>query len=343
MATKTREGIDRNSAADARRVIEAILPDESERRSVLSLLADLIERANRASVKAWDLTLFTDGIRLNVGQIEVFTLFDFRPVRAHFRIDDGLLSAAGREELRLVGAEIRGPNIYKTAPQVLIAEVPLIGIQRVSRILLSPALEVVDAAAARRPGRLFWWRSHSPGAIKYIGEFLGRDLPQPSYDAPLELAASVQIEEVPILEEIPIEDQNVDSATVVGALEPHDAEFKERALVIRYVKYLRDRGVRAHRYRVNSSGDGGPMLCDVWDARRRNLIEAKSEITRDSIRIAIGQLTDYGRFLEPDRSAVLLPERPSRALEDLLTHVEIRVVWETSDGGFEDNSGGRFI
>jgi hypothetical protein len=341
MATKERR-VNRNSADDARAVIETILPNESERRAVLSLLADLIERANRASVKAWNLTLFSNGIRLNVGQIEVFTLFDFRPVTANFRIDDGLLSAVGREEFRLVGAEIRGPNIYKTAPQVLIAEVPLVGVQRVSGILLSPAFKVVDAAAARRPGRLFWWRSHSPGAIRYLGEFLGRDLPQPSYDVPLEPAASVQIEEVPILDEIPIEDQNVASAAVAGATEPHDAEFRERALVIRYANYLRERGIRAVRYRIELAGGAGDLFCDLWDARRRNLIEAKGEITRDSIRMAIGQLADYGRFLEPDRSAVLLPERPSRDLEDLLTHVEIGMVWETSDGRFEDNSGGRF-
>ncbi len=193
----------------------------------------------------------------------------------------------------------------------------------------------------RASGRSLWWRAHSPGTIKYITEFLGRDLPQPSYDAPPEATAEAEIEEVPILEELPIEAQNVDFATVAGTVEPHDAEFRERALVIRYVKYLRDRGVGAVRYQIKLAG-GGALFCDLWDARRRNLIEAKGEITRDSIRMAIGQLADYGRFLEPSRSAVLLSERPPRDLEDLLGSAEIGVVWETTGGQFEDNSEGRF-
>lgn len=337
MATKARTEIDRNRAADARAVIEAILPDESERRTVLSLLAELIERANRASVKAWGLTLKPYGMRLNVGPIEVFTLYNRDPVRSHFIIDNGSLGAAEREALESADAEIYGPPVYRSVPQSVGVEIPTGGVQQAAGILLPPALEIVDAAAARRPGRLSWWAAHSPGAVRYIGEFLGRDLPQPSYDAP----AEAEIEEVPILEELPIEAQNVDFATVAGTVEPHDAEFKERALVIRYVKYLRDRGVRAVRYQINLA-TGGALFCDVWDARRRNLIEAKGEITRDSIRMAIGQLADYGRFLEPSRSAVLLPERPPRDLEDLLGSAEIGVVWETTDGQFEDNSEGRF-
>ncbi|HVC44361.1 MAG TPA: hypothetical protein VND20_06045 [Candidatus Binataceae bacterium] len=333
MATKS--PLDRNNEADARRVIESIIPDTAERRSVLSLLAELIERGNRASVRAWGLTLSSNGIRLNVGPIEVFTLRD--SVGPHFIIDNGSLSAAERVSLESAGAEIYGPPVYRSVPQSVGVEIPIGGVQQAAGMLLPAALNLVEAAAARRPGQLSWWRAHSPGAIRYIGEFLGRDLPQPSYDAPAEVESAVEIQE------IPIEDQNVDSAIVAGSAEPHDAEFRERALMLRYVRYLRARGVGVSRYQIKLPGAGGVIFCDVWDARRRNLLEAKGEITRDSIRMAIGQLADYGRFLEPSRSAVLLPERPSRDLEDLLGSAEIGVVWENADGQFDDNSDGRFI
>ncbi|MBF6559496.1 MAG: hypothetical protein IVW56_04315 [Candidatus Binataceae bacterium] len=343
MATKTREEIDRNSAADARRVIEVILPDESERRAVLSLLADLIERANRASVKAWGLTLKRQAFRLNVGPIEEFTLFGPHPGLVRILVDGRSVSVAEVERLKSFDAETHGPPFHKSVPASMLVAIPSVNLERAAGSLLPAALSLVDAAVARRRGRLSWSYAHSPGAVQYLGEFLGRDLPQPSYDAPPEPAASVQIEEVPILEEIPIEELNVDSATVAGALEPHDAEFRERAMVIRYAAYLRERSVRAVRYRIKLADGTGDLFCDLWDARRRNLIEAKGEVTRDSIRMAIGQLADYGRFLEPDRSAVLLPERPPRDLEDLLRHVKIGVVWEPPTGGFEDNSSGRFI
>jgi hypothetical protein len=39
---------------------------------------------------------------------------------------------------------------------------------------------------------------------------------------------------------------------------------------------------------------------DVYDATRRNLVEAKGTGTREAVRMAIGQLADYGRFAPPD-------------------------------------------
>lgn len=61
------------------------------------------------------------------------------------------------------------------------------------------------------------------------------------------------------------------------------------------------------------------------------------------IRMAIGQLADYSRFFEPKpRLAVLLPTRPRKDLEALLTSQGIDAVWRTEDGGFEDNAAGAF-
>jgi hypothetical protein len=73
-----------------------------------------------------------------------------------------------------------------------------------------------------------------------------------------------------------------------------------------------------------------------------NLVEAKGTGTRTAIRMAIGQLADYGRFAPSDVApAVLLSERPRPDLEALLNGLGISAVWETP-GGFQHNADGRF-
>jgi hypothetical protein len=89
-------------------------------------------------------------------------------------------------------------------------------------------------------------------------------------------------------------------------------------------------------------GEGKPLLSDIYDATRRNLVEAKGTGTRQAVRMAIGQLADYERFTPPDTArAVLLPDRPRADLEELLSSEGIACVWVT-DTGFSDNAGGRF-
>jgi len=58
--------------------------------------------------------------------------------------------------------------------------------------------------------------------------------------------------------------------------------------------------------------------------------------------MALGQLFDYRRFVDPSPAcAVLLPDRPRPDVEELLTSVGIFAVWK--DGAaFVDNADGRF-
>lgn len=52
--------------------------------------------------------------------------------------------------------------------------------------------------------------------------------------------------------------------------------------------------------------------------------------------MAIGQLMDYGRFVQPSpRLAVLLPSKPRDDLRDLLTTVDVGIVWRDGDGFIE--------
>jgi hypothetical protein len=86
-----------------------------------------------------------------------------------------------------------------------------------------------------------------------------------------------------------------------------------------------------------------PLLSDVYDEARQNLIEAKGTGSRDAVRMAIGQLADYGRFTPADTvTAVLLPERPREDLEALLESQGIACIWQLGPSRFADNAEGRF-
>jgi hypothetical protein len=49
--------------------------------------------------------------------------------------------------------------------------------------------------------------------------------------------------------------------------------------------------------------------------------------------MAIGQLADYSRFVQPPpRTAVLLPSEPRADLQELLEKAGIGLVWQAGDG-----------
>lgn len=59
--------------------------------------------------------------------------------------------------------------------------------------------------------------------------------------------------------------------------------------------------------------------------------------------MAIGQLADYARFIDPSpQLAVLLEAKPDLDLEQLLSSQNIAVIWPRGDG-FHDNAGGQFV
>jgi hypothetical protein len=68
---------------------------------------------------------------------------------------------------------------------------------------------------------------------------------------------------------------------------------------------------RLVRKRINAAGELKPMFTDLYDPAANLLIEAKGTTTRDAMRMALGQLYDDRRFIEPEPAlAVLVPEPP---------------------------------
>ena len=95
-------------------------------------------------------------------------------------------------------------------------------------------------------------------------------------------------------------------------------------------------GPALQRWSITIPGERAPLLTDVYDADARILYEAKASSSRSSVRMAIGQLADYRRHITvPDlRCALLLPERPTPDLCDLIASNDLTLTYPGHDGTF---------
>lgn len=153
--------------------------------------------------------------------------------------------------------------------------------------------------------------------LRPIGGALPLDLP----NVPFTVAKSSETTEVPI------EELHTEKAFVEPSRKPYEAERRESALVIRYAEHLRGLGHEVSRIKVIPEGEPSPLFSDLWDATNGDLIEAKGVATRESIRMAVGQLFDYGRFVEHRRKAVLVPSEPRPDLRALLQELDIDLIY----------------
>jgi hypothetical protein len=141
---------------------------------------------------------------------------------------------------------------------------------------------------------------------------------------------------------VPVEAQHNEEVLVNPSTAQYTAIRREQKLVLAYKKYMEAKGSTMIRFRIQPTAEAKPLLSDLYDETRNNLVEAKGTGAREAVRMAIGQLADYGRFT-PDNTAraILLPEAPRNDLEALLTTQDISCVWQTRTG-FGDNAAGRF-
>ena len=130
---------------------------------------------------------------------------------------------------------------------------------------------------------------------------------------------------------VPVEERHTERAFVTPDREPHEAERRESDLVHRYRDHLLRQGREVSRLRVVPAGESAPLYSDLWDQDGQELIEAKGGVTRDQVRQAVGQLCDYGRFVDAKTRTVLLPSRPRPDLLALLHVVGIDAVFPDGD------------
>ena len=191
---------------------------------------------------------------------------------------------------------------------------------------------------------------------RYIGEFiLDPDVPFERMPA---LDRSGALRTVLVFRLLPVIVIPDDIVELVGysevALEPHtmsvpveinSTQFFETAdraggLAVRRESQLVDEFI-AHqvghtfsRWAINLPNERTRLLTDIYDEADHTLYEAKAIAGRSDLRMAVGQLYDYRRHVHVDdlRCSVLLPERPTADLRDLLQDAGLGLAFREQAG-----------
>lgn len=149
----------------------------------------------------------------------------------------------------------------------------------------------------------------------------------------------------PAMVDVRIEQQQTEIAYVNPSHKPYLAERREQKLVLALEAHLRDLGHDIVRNRILPPGEARPIFSDLYDVTTGLLVEAKGTVQRNAIRMGIGQLHDYKRFIDgghPAHLALLVPTQPRKDLCDLLATQGIDFIYPT-EVGFEDSTGGALV
>ncbi len=138
-----------------------------------------------------------------------------------------------------------------------------------------------------------------------------------------------------VVEEVPIENTQVEVFTTSPTTESTEAERRESRLVQRYREWVVAAGGDLVRHKIKPDGAAQPLFTDTFNRVTRELIEAKGSAARYYIRLALGQILDYARFICPASMAVLVPSRPADDLVALLAEHGVDCIFEQSPGEFE--------
>jgi hypothetical protein len=137
------------------------------------------------------------------------------------------------------------------------------------------------------------------------------------------------------LKEVPVEQHLTERVMIDPRREPYEAERREQQLVRELMASLLGEGHEICRLQLRPTGEPAALFCDLFDQTTNTLVEAKGTIARPAFRMAIGQLADYARFVDPPPSKVILvPEAPRPDLLQLAASQGIEVTWPNQDGEF---------
>jgi hypothetical protein len=126
---------------------------------------------------------------------------------------------------------------------------------------------------------------------------------------------------------VPVEEQYTERAFVEPGREPYEAERRESKLVQAFCQYLRSKGYEVKRLQVLPAGEVKPVFSDLYVPEIPLLVEAKGTVERGSIRMALGQLLDYKRFVEQARCAILVPSQPRPDIVKLVRSAGVELYW----------------
>lgn len=110
-------------------------------------------------------------------------------------------------------------------------------------------------------------------------------------------------------------------------------EHRKNELTQRYRNFLEQRGCRLFAYQIKPAGTSSTLKTDLYDETNHVLYSLRGSCSREDIRMAVGQLKDYRRHIEPKnpRLAVALPNMPCDDLQDFLQAENILLVYQAGE------------
>ncbi|MGA2614837.1 MAG: hypothetical protein ABSG38_15480 [Spirochaetia bacterium] len=165
--------VDRNSMKSAATVFAQNWSDNSTRSQVARFLESFIRQA-ATHTTAWCVNLRKDReIRLNVGPV---LLLQLTSQEIWFcAVGESIPFLPNWIDVKSQHGEIRYPKVPIPSRAY---SVPAEGLADIPDSLRSAALSYVLQAAQKRQGRSTYWRSHSPGVLYFLDDFLGVHLPK---------------------------------------------------------------------------------------------------------------------------------------------------------------------
>jgi hypothetical protein len=128
---------------------------------------------------------------------------------------------------------------------------------------------------------------------------------------------------------------SIRAATAATVAVRHEAELTQA-----YKAHLDSAGHHAGAYQIKVKGLTSTLRADLYDATAHVLYEAKGSNSREDVRMALGQILDYSRYVdmpehegEPHR-VILLPAAPTPDMYTLLDRYDVGVIYRADDGRF---------
>jgi hypothetical protein len=146
---------------------------------------------------------------------------------------------------------------------------------------------------------------------------------------------NIEIHKETLVEDISLE-RFLKESFSIRASESKVGIRKESKLLTKYATYRnkhKQSPLTAKLIKIKGDKKTDILKVDGWIESDKLLIEAKSGCTRNKIRLAIGQLLDYKRYLKPKQMAILLPSKPKDDLVELLLDLNIEIIYQV--GGEE--------
>ncbi|TSB20864.1 hypothetical protein [Streptomyces benahoarensis] len=110
-------------------------------------------------------------------------------------------------------------------------------------------------------------------------------------------------------------------------------EHRQTQISQSYREFLNEQQHEVFAYQIKIAGTTSILKTDLYDATDHILYAIKGSSDRQEIRMAIGQLKDYCRHIDPPNPtlAVLVPEKPNADLIDLLERENIKLVHQDGE------------